>query len=56
MAAGGNRFEMPDGSVYVVNTPSSDTGGEHVEMEFILPADCVAPPHTSILSRSRSTR
>ena len=44
MAVSGDRFEMPDGSVYVVNIPSSDTGGEHVEMEFILPASCVAPP------------
>jgi len=35
---------MPDGSVYVVNTPSSDTGGEYVEMEFILPVGCAAPP------------
>ena len=35
---------MPDGSVYVVETPSQEVGGEYVEMEFILPKGCVAPP------------
>ncbi|UJA19376.1 cupin domain-containing protein [Thermoleophilia bacterium SCSIO 60948] len=44
MAAAGDRFEMPDGSVYLVVTPSAETGGEYVEMEFILPPGCVAPP------------
>jgi mannose-6-phosphate isomerase-like protein (cupin superfamily) len=38
---------MPDGSVYIVTTPTAETNGEYVEMEFVLPADCVAPPpHT----------
>ena len=35
---------MPDGSVYVVRRPSSDTGGAFVEMEFVLPSGCVPPP------------
>ncbi len=44
MAASGDRFEMPDGSAYVVIRPSSETGGEFVEMEFALPSGCVPPP------------
>lgn len=44
MAEVGQRFEMPDGSVYIVRTPAAATGGDYVEMEFVLPADCVAPP------------
>jgi mannose-6-phosphate isomerase-like protein (cupin superfamily) len=44
MAGAGERFEMPDGSVYAVVTPAAQTGGEFVEMEFILPASCVPPP------------
>lgn len=44
MAEAGDRFEMPDGSVYIVRTPTAATGGDYVEMEFVLPADCVAPP------------
>jgi len=35
---------MPDGSAYVIETPSAETDGAYVEMEFILPAGCVAPP------------
>jgi mannose-6-phosphate isomerase-like protein (cupin superfamily) len=35
---------MPDGSVYVVTTPTAETGGEYVGMEFILPDRCAAPP------------
>ncbi len=35
---------MPDGSVYIVRTPSAQTGGEFVEMEFVLPPGCVPPP------------
>ncbi|MGH2957122.1 MAG: cupin domain-containing protein [Solirubrobacterales bacterium] len=44
MASVGDRFEMADGSVYIVRRPAAETGGEYVEMEFVLPADCVAPP------------
>jgi mannose-6-phosphate isomerase-like protein (cupin superfamily) len=44
MAEAGERFDMPDGSTYLVVTPSAATGGEYVEMEFILPPNCVPPP------------
>ena len=44
MANPGDRFEMPDGSVYLVRRPASETGGELVEMEFLLPHGCVPPP------------
>ncbi len=44
MAQAGDRFPMPDGSVYVVRRPAAETGGREVEMEFLLPAGCVAPP------------
>jgi mannose-6-phosphate isomerase-like protein (cupin superfamily) len=40
------RFEMPDGSAYIVKRPTAETGGEYVEMEFVLPDACMAPlPH-----------
>jgi len=44
VAKKGDRFEMPDGSVYVVETPGAEAAGEFVQMEFILPGGCVAPP------------
>ncbi len=44
MATTGDRFTMPDGSVYVLRRAAAETGGEHVEMEFVLPAGCVPPP------------
>jgi quercetin dioxygenase-like cupin family protein len=44
MAKPGDRFDMPDGSAYIVRRPAADTGGEYVEMEFVLPPGCVAPP------------
>jgi quercetin dioxygenase-like cupin family protein len=44
MATRNQRFKMPDGSVYVVRRPAAETGGELVEMEFILPSGCVPPP------------
>ena len=44
MAEAGDRFEMPDGSVYVIRTPTAATGGDYVEMEFILPPGTFAPP------------
>jgi mannose-6-phosphate isomerase-like protein (cupin superfamily) len=47
MAEAGDHLQMPDGSVYIVIRPGAATGGEYVEMEFVLPADCVPPPpHT----------
>ena|SRR5215211_7088647 len=44
MAEAGDRFEMVDGSVYSVRRPAASTGGEYVEMEFVLPARSFAPP------------
>jgi mannose-6-phosphate isomerase-like protein (cupin superfamily) len=44
MANVGDRFEMLDGSVYIVTRPSTQTGGDYVEMEFVLPSGCVPPP------------
>ena len=35
---------MPDGSVYAVLKTSAETGGEFVEMEFVLPPGCIPPP------------
>jgi len=44
MARSGDRFDMPDGSSYIVRTPSAETDGAYVEMEFVLPSGCVPPP------------
>jgi quercetin dioxygenase-like cupin family protein len=44
MADAGDRFDMPDGSAYIVIRPSAETGGEHVEVEFVLQSGCVPPP------------
>jgi quercetin dioxygenase-like cupin family protein len=44
MASAGDRFPMPDGSVYIVRRPAAETGGAFVEMEFVLPSGCVPPP------------
>jgi mannose-6-phosphate isomerase-like protein (cupin superfamily) len=44
MANAGDRFDMPDGSAYIVTRPSAETDGEYVEMEFVLPSGCVPPP------------
>ena len=44
MANTGDRFEMPDGSVYEVTGAAADSAGELVEMEFTLPPGSVAPP------------
>jgi quercetin dioxygenase-like cupin family protein len=40
----GARFEMPDGSVYVITTGAVETRGERTEMEFTLPPGNVSPP------------
>jgi quercetin dioxygenase-like cupin family protein len=44
MAREGDRFEMVDGSVYLVVSPAAASDGEYVEMEFTLPAGSFAPP------------
>lgn len=44
MATTGDRFDMPDGSAYIVRRAAAETGGEYVEMEFVLPPGCVPPP------------
>jgi quercetin dioxygenase-like cupin family protein len=44
MANTGDRFEMPDGSVYEVTGAAADSGGEFVAMQFTLPPSMVAPP------------
>jgi len=44
MARSGDRFEMPDGSVYVLTISATDTSGELVEFELTLPPRSLAPP------------
>jgi quercetin dioxygenase-like cupin family protein len=44
MASSGDHFRMPDGSVYILRRATAETGGEFVEMEFVLPPGCVPPP------------
>src|ERR1700712_1835185 len=44
MISAGDRFPMPDGSVYVVRSPAAASDGAYVEMDFILPSRCVPPP------------
>ncbi len=44
MAKTGERFAMPDGSVYEVSAAAAESAGEFVEMQFTLPSGCVAPP------------
>ena len=44
MASAGDRFGMPDGSIYILRRSSADTGGAFVEMEFVLRPGCVPPP------------
>jgi mannose-6-phosphate isomerase-like protein (cupin superfamily) len=44
VAETGDRFEMVDGSVYIVRRPAAETNGEYVEMEFVLPQGSFAPP------------
>jgi quercetin dioxygenase-like cupin family protein len=46
MAMTGDRFEMPDGSVYEVTAAARDTAGRSVGMNFVLPPGAVPPlPH-----------
>lgn len=44
MAKSGDHFQFPDGSTYIVRSTSEESGGESVEMEFVLPSDCLPPP------------
>ncbi len=44
MAMRDEEFAMPDGSVYIVRSPTADSDGAYVEMEFVLPSGCVPPP------------
>jgi quercetin dioxygenase-like cupin family protein len=44
VAKTGDRFEMPDGSVYEVTAAAADSGGDFVEMQFTLPSGSVSPP------------
>ncbi|HEX2097332.1 MAG TPA: cupin domain-containing protein [Solirubrobacterales bacterium] len=44
MATAGDRFKMPDGSVYAVLSSAADNDGAFVEFEFVLPPGCVSPP------------
>jgi quercetin dioxygenase-like cupin family protein len=44
MGAAGDRYELPEGSVYELRRPVSETGGDLVEWEFALPEGATAPP------------
>jgi len=44
MAKTGDRFEMPDGSIYEVTAAAGGSSGQFVEMHFTLPPGCVSPP------------
>lgn len=44
MAKTGDRFEMPDGSAFIVRRAAAETGGEYSEMELSLPPGLVPPP------------
>ncbi|MFN8218109.1 MAG: cupin domain-containing protein, partial [Solirubrobacterales bacterium] len=44
MAHVGDRFEMPDGSVYEVTEAAGEAADGSVGMNFILPPGAVSPP------------
>jgi len=44
MAQTGDRFDMVDGSSYIVTRPAAETNGDFIEMEFVLPPGCLPPP------------
>jgi quercetin dioxygenase-like cupin family protein len=44
VAKSGDRFEMPDGSVYEVTAAAAETGGASVGMNFFVPPGGVPPP------------
>ncbi|MFL5849036.1 MAG: cupin domain-containing protein [Solirubrobacteraceae bacterium] len=46
MAKSGDRFELPDGSTFVVERSTAETGGEYVEMTATVAARTFSPlPH-----------
>ena len=46
MAKSGDRFDLPDGSTFVVERSTAETGGEYVEMTAtMLPGPFSPPPH-----------
>lgn len=44
MPKSGDRYEMPDGSIYELVTSHDDANGGYVEMEWTFPAGAFAPP------------
>ena len=44
MGQAGDEYLMPDGSRYILRTPTADAEGEYVEFEFDFPQDVFAPP------------
>lgn len=44
MARGGDRFEMPDGSIYEVTEGANESADGSVGMNFVIPRGAVAPP------------
>jgi mannose-6-phosphate isomerase-like protein (cupin superfamily) len=44
MARADDEFRMPDGSRYILRTPSAQTSGDYVEFEWVFPAGAFAPP------------
>jgi hypothetical protein len=44
MGQAGDTYEMPDGSRFVLRTPTAAANGEYVEFEWIFPAGTFAPP------------
>jgi mannose-6-phosphate isomerase-like protein (cupin superfamily) len=44
MGQTGDTYGLPDGSRYILRTPTSETDGEFVEFEFDFPQDVAAPP------------
>jgi quercetin dioxygenase-like cupin family protein len=44
VAQTGDRFELPDGSIYEVTAAAADSSGEFVGMTFTLPPGSAAPP------------
>ena len=54
MGQAGEVYEMPDGSRYVLRTPTAETNGEYVEFEFDFPQNVFAPPPHIHPSQSES--
>jgi quercetin dioxygenase-like cupin family protein len=56
MARAGDRFEMPDGSVYEVTEATNEGADRSVGMNFILPPKSVSPPPHRHPSQTESFR